>query len=332
MVAQVQSAAEQLLQRLQDANLPGLLDNIIGLVADLRGQVRDGDLATTLKEAAALLGSLRNQTEAAQVPETLAELRGVATDARALLGSRDVQRMLANAAAAAAELRTVLARLPASLNSLEGGLRTARGATTDLQAELAPILRDLRAAVGNLRDTTEQLRRYPSQAIFGAPPPAPELDADDPSSPHPPPGPPRRPAAGRRPARCLQRPAEPALPGGAALRPGARAAAAGDGTAQCPGAAGADPRAAPGMDVRGLRLVGADGQVSTGYWQEWAAPPAELAEEALRRWLAASGRFSAVTLPGSRLRANYVLEGELIRLQAEPARRASAGRRCRCCC
>ena len=78
-------------------------------------------------------------------------------------------------------------------------------------------------------------------------------------------------------------------------------------------------RAAPGMDVRGLRLVGADGQVSTGYWQEWAAPPAELAEEALRRWLAASGRFSAVTLPGSRLRANYVLEGELIRLQAEPA-------------
>ena len=42
------------------------------------------------------------------------------------------------------------------------------------KTELAPIIRDLRAAVGNLRDTTEQLRRYPSQAIFGAPPPAPE--------------------------------------------------------------------------------------------------------------------------------------------------------------
>jgi paraquat-inducible protein B len=82
--------------------------------------------------------------------------------------------MLTNAAAAAAELRTVVARLPASITSLEGGLRTARGATTDIQAELAPILRDLRAAVGNLRDTTEQLRRYPSQAILGAPPPPPE--------------------------------------------------------------------------------------------------------------------------------------------------------------
>ncbi len=77
-------------------------------------------------------------------------------------------------------------------------------------------------------------------------------------------------------------------------------------------------RAAPGLDVRGLRLLGADGQVTTEYWQEWAAPPADLAEEALRRWLAASGRFSAVTLPGSRLRSDLVLEAELIRLQAEP--------------
>ncbi|MDB5371609.1 MAG: hypothetical protein JWP04_251 [Belnapia sp.] len=78
-------------------------------------------------------------------------------------------------------------------------------------------------------------------------------------------------------------------------------------------------RAAPGLDVRGLRLLGANGQVGTEYWQEWTAPPADLVEEALRRWLAASGRFAAVTLPGSRLRADVVLEGELIRLQAEPA-------------
>ena len=48
---------------------------------------------------------------------------------------------------------------------------SARGTTTDVKAELAPILRDLRATAGNLRDTTELLRRAPSQAIFGAPPP-----------------------------------------------------------------------------------------------------------------------------------------------------------------
>src|SRR3712207_7059154 len=44
---------------------------------------------------------------------------------------------------------------------------------------------------------------------------------------------------------------------------------------------------------------------------EWVAPPAELVEEALRRWLTGSGLFSAVTVPGSRARSDLVLETEL---------------------
>jgi len=77
-------------------------------------------------------------------------------------------------------------------------------------------------------------------------------------------------------------------------------------------------RAAPGMDARGLRVVGAGGQVDTEFYNEWAAPPVELVEEAMRQWLAGSGLFSAVVSPGSRLRAGLVLEAELLRLQAEP--------------
>jgi ABC-type uncharacterized transport system auxiliary subunit len=77
-------------------------------------------------------------------------------------------------------------------------------------------------------------------------------------------------------------------------------------------------RAAPGLDQRGLRVLGARDDVSVDFWNEWTAPPADLVEEALRRWLLASGRFSAVTAPGSRLRSELVLEAELTRLQAEP--------------
>jgi ABC-type transporter Mla subunit MlaD len=172
-VAQVQGAAEQLLERLQAVDLPALLDNVIGLVADLRGQVKDGDLAVTLREAAELMRVLRAATQEADLAGTATELRGTAADARRLLASREIAQVLANAAAATAELRAVAARLPGSVNTLDASLRTARSVSTDIQAELAPILRDLRAAVANLRDTTEQLRRYPSQAIFGAPPPAP---------------------------------------------------------------------------------------------------------------------------------------------------------------
>src|SRR3954447_22744524 len=78
-------------------------------------------------------------------------------------------------------------------------------------------------------------------------------------------------------------------------------------------------RAAPGMDLRGLRILGPRGEVTVAYWSEWTAPPADLVEEGLRRWLMATGRYSAVTAPGSRLRADLILEAELTRLQAEPA-------------
>lgn len=78
-------------------------------------------------------------------------------------------------------------------------------------------------------------------------------------------------------------------------------------------------RAAPGLDQRGLRSVGPDGRVSLAYWDEWAAPPPEAAEEALRRWMGASGLFAAVVAPGSRLPADVIIEAELVRLAALPA-------------
>jgi cholesterol transport system auxiliary component len=76
-------------------------------------------------------------------------------------------------------------------------------------------------------------------------------------------------------------------------------------------------RAAPGLEQRGLRRLRADGSVAVAPYEEWLAPPADLAELALRGWLVASGRFSAVTAPGSRLNTSLILETELLVLQVE---------------
>jgi cholesterol transport system auxiliary component len=83
-------------------------------------------------------------------------------------------------------------------------------------------------------------------------------------------------------------------------------------------------RAGPGMEVRGLRRVRPDGTLDIGFYDEWLAPPADLVESALREWLIASGVFSAVTAPGSRLSAPFILEAEVVTLQAEPTQ-ARAG-------
>jgi len=77
-------------------------------------------------------------------------------------------------------------------------------------------------------------------------------------------------------------------------------------------------RAAPGLEQRGLRRLRADGTLDIAPYERWLAPPAELAEQALRQWLVASNRFTAVTAPGSRLETPLILESELLALQVGP--------------
>ena len=186
-LTQVRTAAEAVLQQLQEADLPRLLDESIGLISEARAQVKSGDLAIALHEAAALLREVRQISGAADLPGlfaalrrtgedvggTLGEFRRAAGDARTVINGRELRAAITNVAAAAAELRTAAAKLPASMANIDTSLRAARNTTLDLQAELVPILRDLRATMSNLRDTTEQLRRNPSQTLLGAPPPAP---------------------------------------------------------------------------------------------------------------------------------------------------------------
>ncbi|MFN3448001.1 MAG: hypothetical protein ACK44F_04830 [Roseococcus sp.] len=73
-------------------------------------------------------------------------------------------------------------------------------------------------------------------------------------------------------------------------------------------------RAAPGLEARGLRRVRPDGTLDLAFYEEWLAPPAELAEQALREWLIASGLFAAVAAPGTRLATPLILEAELTAL------------------
>lgn len=173
-IAQVQTAAQGLLERLEGVPVEALLNDIGGLVAELRNQLSpEGGASGVLAEARATLGAIRGAVEGAGVPAAVVELRGVAEDLRRLIGSDEVRGAFVDVGRAAADLRTAIARLPAAIQGVEAAVRSARIATADTSADLAPLLRDLRATAANLRDVTEALRRSPGQAVFGAPPPPP---------------------------------------------------------------------------------------------------------------------------------------------------------------
>jgi hypothetical protein len=78
-------------------------------------------------------------------------------------------------------------------------------------------------------------------------------------------------------------------------------------------------RGVPGLQQVGLRRRLADGSFAIAPYEEWLAPPGDLAEAALRAWLGASGLFAAVVAPGTRAEAGLVFEGQLTVLETVPA-------------
>ena len=78
-------------------------------------------------------------------------------------------------------------------------------------------------------------------------------------------------------------------------------------------------RAGPGLEARGFQALGPDGSIATEFYEEWSVPPAQGVEEAVRTWLGGAGVFAAVLAPGSRVAADYVIEGDLGAIWTEPA-------------
>jgi paraquat-inducible protein B len=169
-VAQVRSAAEQLMERLAQVPLEQIITDAAAVLSNIAFQTSEGDLARTLREAAATSAALRRAVEEADLAGTLNEFRIAAEALRGVVAGPELRGAVANTSAAANELRRTAARLPGAVEGFERTMRSARETTVDVQAELLPILIDLRAATASLRATAEQLRTSPSQTLFGQPP------------------------------------------------------------------------------------------------------------------------------------------------------------------
>ncbi len=169
-VAQVRSAAETLMTRLSEVPLERIANDLAGFLEALNYQTTNGDLAQTLREAAATMAALHRQVDGADLPGLVSELRGIAGTAREVASGGELRAALGSISGAAEDLRRTTQRLPQTIEALERTLRATRGTTTDVQSELIPILNDLRATAASLRATMDAFRTSPSQSIFGAPP------------------------------------------------------------------------------------------------------------------------------------------------------------------
>jgi ABC-type transporter Mla subunit MlaD len=170
-ISQVQSAAEQLVQRLKDVDIAHLATTLQAVLDDVHGEFSTGDAHQALAEAAGLLHDARADLARADLAGLAATLRSAAAGVHDAAAGKPTQDLLAASARAADRLAEAAAKLPPLIAALDAATRRASSTTADVQADLMPVLRDARAAAANLRDTSDALRRYPAGVLLGGPPP-----------------------------------------------------------------------------------------------------------------------------------------------------------------
>jgi ABC-type transporter Mla subunit MlaD len=168
-LAQVQDAAQMLLARINAIDIVAISHSAQVVLDDLHTQLTSGDAHEALAGAAAFTVAAREAVERADLPGLAAELRGATADLRGLAPQgRDA---LVAATRTADRLTEATGKLSALLTTAEAVVHRTGNGVADLQADLAPALRDVRAAAANLREATEKLRRYPAGVLLGGPPP-----------------------------------------------------------------------------------------------------------------------------------------------------------------
>jgi paraquat-inducible protein B len=170
-VAQVQDAVTSVLERLNKIDYAAMAASLQTVLNDAHAQLTTGEVHAVLADTAAITHSLRTTLEQAHLAETASDLRDTVVALKQVAQSKDTQAMIAKAAAAADQLADAAKKLPALLAAVQAGVRHTDEGVADVTGMLVPVLRDARAAVANLRDTSEALRRYPAATLLGGPPP-----------------------------------------------------------------------------------------------------------------------------------------------------------------
>jgi ABC-type transporter Mla subunit MlaD len=164
-IMQVQESVTRILQRLNDIDFGAVVNNVQGLVTDVRHDLAaGGDISHALVSVRTTIDDARTQLDAADLPALSAQFRQAAASVSTLSDGKQTRALLAQA-------DTALAKLPPLIDSLQQTAHHATGGLNDLQAELLPILQEVHTAVENLRETTEAIRRDPSSVILQGPPP-----------------------------------------------------------------------------------------------------------------------------------------------------------------
>jgi paraquat-inducible protein B len=178
-VGQLVNSASEVMERLHKLDVEGVVNNLNKLLTTANDRVAALDtksLQQRTERTLAKLESTLNEIAAKKLSDEtlalLAELRQSNRDLQATLSSPSFKKLPETADAALQKVRDLVGdpRIGSSIAHMERTLSRLDRIFGGGEADLTTTIENLRRISDNLRDLTEDAKRYPSNVIFGAPP------------------------------------------------------------------------------------------------------------------------------------------------------------------
>ncbi len=186
-ITQLSEAVERILRNIEEIDIQRITDGIEKSLATITKVAEGANLEGVGKQAAALLGEVRDTNrkliELVAGPElkaTLADSAAAAGSARQILerAEKPLNQMLADLPKALDGVNRVVQRLdsasadlPDSSAQMKQTLQRLNRLIASQQYEIQTTVQNLRSISESFKEITDNSKKYPSQTLFGAPPP-----------------------------------------------------------------------------------------------------------------------------------------------------------------
>ena len=174
------NAASEIIDRLHKLDVEGTLANLNKLMVTANNRIESIDTKTLSDRGARVLAKVENTLDSIAAKKLsdegvalLAELRASNAEFKKMLANPALQKLPDDAAAAVARIKEMVSdpKLAKALANMERSMTRVDRILGGGEADLASSLENLRQITDNLRDLTEEAKRYPANLFFGAPPP-----------------------------------------------------------------------------------------------------------------------------------------------------------------
>ncbi len=159
-ITEFKESIDQILSKLEEINVQGITNSLEHILVSVNKVLDDARTANLTKQTGNLLAELR---------ETNKRLGPLLSDASATMAT--IRRITGDTEKPMTQSLTALGELPDIITQLKSTLRQFRYFVSGEEQNVAVSTENVRLITENLRDLTENAKRYPSQSLFGNPPP-----------------------------------------------------------------------------------------------------------------------------------------------------------------